>query len=81
MVTLAEKTNTKPVEKETCQHYWVIEPAEGKTSIGLCKNCGEWREFDNYIVVESWADDIFKIPSLPKLDDIDFDRKLARYLV
>ncbi len=81
MVMVAENTTTKSVGKETCQHHWMIEPADGKTSIGVCKQCGEWREFNNYIVVESWVDDIFKIPSLPRHDDIEFDRKLARYLV
>ena len=81
MVMVAEKSTTNTIEKGTCTHHWMIEPADGRTSVGVCKYCGEWREFENYVVVDSWVDDIFKIPSPPRIDDIDFDRKLARYLV
>ena len=30
-----------------CNHYWVIEVANGPTSVGCCKYCGETREFYN----------------------------------
>ena len=32
-----------------CQHYWMIEPAEGRTSSGECLLCGEKKIFPNYI--------------------------------
>jgi len=30
-----------------CEHYWVLESQHGKTSLGVCKYCGERREFLN----------------------------------
>jgi hypothetical protein len=33
----------------TCRHYWLIEPPNGPTSIGVCKICGATREFDNQL--------------------------------
>ena len=33
-----------------CCHHWVIEPAEGPTSLGVCRKCSESREFRNSIV-------------------------------
>lgn len=36
-----------------CQHYWVIEGARGSISRGMCKLCGEEREFYN-----SWPPDL-----------------------
>jgi hypothetical protein len=33
-----------------CRHYWHIETASGPTSRGVCKICGEEREFLN-----SWS--------------------------
>lgn len=34
---------------DTCQHFWVIEPAKGCTSPGVCRHCGETRQFKNSI--------------------------------
>ena len=33
----------------SCQHHWVIEPAEGSTSQGHCKKCHEVRDFKNSV--------------------------------
>ena len=30
-----------------CIHHWIIEPANGATSMGVCKLCGAEREFSN----------------------------------
>ena len=38
-----------------CRHYWVIQPASGPLSPGLCQVCGENREFKNY-VDHAWDD-------------------------
>jgi hypothetical protein len=32
---------------EECHHFWKIEVANGPKSIGVCKYCGEYREFLN----------------------------------
>ena len=46
----------KQIEGNGCQHYWLIEDARGSTSRGVCKLCGEEREFYN-----SWpAVDVLK---------------------
>jgi len=38
-----------------CRHYWTIESADGPTSRGICKVCGEEKEFLN-----SWLDASYK---------------------
>ena len=32
-----------------CAHYWVIEPANGPVSQGVCQVCLEVREFKNFV--------------------------------
>jgi hypothetical protein len=32
---------------ESCYHYWIIEPANSKISLGQCKYCGMTKEFSN----------------------------------
>lgn len=34
-------------QAEQCHHFWNIEVANGPTSFGRCKYCGESREFYN----------------------------------
>lgn len=34
-------------EQKPCIHHWMIEPSGGPTSIGICKHCGEVKEFYN----------------------------------
>ena len=35
------------VEGPQCRHHWLIESPHGATSWGMCKHCGERREFSN----------------------------------
>ena len=46
---MIEVEELKPPEKtlKSCQHYWIIEPANASTSTGKCKYCGITREFMN----------------------------------
>jgi hypothetical protein len=37
-----------------CQHHWVIEPANGPVSRGVCKLCQEVRDFGNSIDKSVW---------------------------
>lgn len=39
-----------------CCHHWVIQPADGPVSNGLCQVCGETREFKNYVESATWGD-------------------------
>lgn len=53
-------SRTSPVEEQEeqkCQHYWVIQPADGPISQGMCRNCGESREFKNYVEASTWGED------------------------
>ena len=45
-VKTAEK-RTVPVAVDECHHYWIIEVANGPTSEGVCKHCGETKIFYN----------------------------------
>jgi len=48
-----EKAVEQTAPKEECRHYWVIEPARGPVSRGVCKRCGAEKEFEN-IFTASW---------------------------
>jgi hypothetical protein len=39
-----------------CRHHWVIQPADGPVSNGVCQICGEIREFKNYVESATWGD-------------------------
>ncbi len=43
---IKEQVAERPPESG-CHHFWVIEVANGPTSSGCCKYCGEIREFYN----------------------------------
>lgn len=32
-----------------CRYYWIIESANGETSLGQCKYCGSVKEFENLL--------------------------------
>jgi hypothetical protein len=49
---MMRKLKDKPLTQEVvedngCQHYWMIEAANGPSSMGTCSRCGESREFMN----------------------------------
>ena len=53
---MSYKLKEAPEKLETgskCNHHWIIEGARGSTSQGICKLCGEERDFYN-----SWPPDI-----------------------
>ena len=39
-----------------CSHYWVIQPATGPLSQGICQACGEVRDFKNYVEAATWGE-------------------------
>ena len=39
-----------------CQHHWLIQSADGPESNGVCRICGETREFKNYVETATWGD-------------------------
>ena len=40
----------------TCSHHWVIQPATGPLSQGICQSCGEVRDFKNYVEAATWGE-------------------------
>ena len=57
---ITEPPATETVEEQAgpqCCHHWVIQPATGPVSSGVCQVCGEVREFKNYVEASTWGDD------------------------
>ena len=44
-----EEKHRERVEQQVCQHYWVIESALNRVSVGVCRLCAEEKEFNNLI--------------------------------
>jgi len=50
--TIPRETKVKPEEHQDeseCCHYWLIDSPNGTTSRGVCKFCGEERDFFNSV--------------------------------
>jgi hypothetical protein len=67
-----ERIEEKPA-KEQCHHYWVIEVANGPTSRGQCKYCGETREFLNAFPEFNPLRKNNNPLNLPKMPDVKID--------
>ena len=56
-----------------CAHHWLIETAAGPVSKGVCRLCGEEREFANSVgfMVTNWNSDpaISKAPQPNEAED------------
>ncbi len=46
-----------------CLHHWVIEPADGPTSEGVCQKCAEVKTFANYVAQNTWYNQSDPTPS------------------
>lgn len=55
----------------TCQHHWLIETAEGPTSLGKCQFCHESREFKNSVDTgeHGWVTPVRSATPVDNLDD------------
>ena len=82
MVTKVQDSRAKELTREhappeECAHYWVIETSLGSTSRGVCKLCGEAKEFSNVMpeplppTAKREKDPL----KLSKMDDVEFDEK------
>ena len=57
---MSEVAVTEPNEVTTepgCRHHWLIESPHGPTSMGICKLCGEQKEFRNSASDLLWEDE------------------------
>ena len=54
-VPSVKKTLLNPIVLDVagCQHYWVLDSPAGPLSRGVCRACGEEKDFPNYIEA-SW---------------------------
>lgn len=57
-----------------CQHYWVIEEANGPKSRGICKYCGAIRDFFNVMPDSSAPKHGANPLHLPKMSKVDLDK-------
>ena len=55
------ESESRPTEV-LCRHHWVIESPHGATSEGVCKKCGDTREFSNSTPEPSWDRDSAPMP-------------------
>ena len=46
---LREEKVEATVQTARCQHYWMIDPPDTRTSKAECLLCGERRKFPNYL--------------------------------
>ena len=58
---MVQQAGVAPVQEVSegsavCRHHWLIQAADGPISNGICRICGETREFKNYVETATWGD-------------------------
>ena len=66
----------KPVVKNECRHYWIIEGAKGPVSQGVCKFCGAKKEFHNSFPGSDYKGRDTRVFELPDLLETEADSEL-----
>lgn len=67
----------KQQEQPTCCHHWISEAPSGPVSNGICRLCGEEKEFKNYIETAPTGNDApaavdgSHYPVLPSFEDLN----------
>ena len=70
------KERTKDyVAKEQCRHYWIIGIANGPKSKGVCRYCGETREFFNSVPGLLTLKRDARPLDLPEMPDVELDEE------
>ena len=64
----------KVVPKEDHYHHWVIESANGPTSMGVCKYCSAEKEFHNVVPIPEVVKKNTRLFDLPELPDVEVDK-------
>ena len=66
------------IPASVCKHHWLIDAPQGATSTGVCKLCGEVREFCNSLAAmglpdygRAYADETGGEAKLPLIDTPD----------
>ena len=58
----ANRINLEDFVRLTCAHHWVIDAPNGHVSRGVCKLCGQVREFENSIENKTFSTHVGKPP-------------------
>ncbi len=72
--TRVKEENRESVPQDGCHHYWIIEVANGPTSRGICKYCGEEKEFLNTMPDFSDSKRGRSLLDLPKLRKVEIEK-------
>lgn len=56
MLKQENRSETIDISEVTCRHHWIIEPAVGPVSKGVCRKCGVHKEFKNYLEETPWRE-------------------------
>jgi len=67
MMNRSNVKEKKSAEIKFCRHYWDIEEADGPVSRGICKICGEEREFQNSWTGLSYTGKDARVFDLPNM--------------
>jgi hypothetical protein len=62
-------------EEEKCHHFWVIDVANGPSSLGKCKVCGEKKEFLNAFPTFNPLRKSSNPLHLPKLQGVEMEKE------
>lgn len=68
------KVQDKAKKADTCHHFWVIDVANGPSSKGTCKYCGEKKEFLNAFPVFNPLRKNTNPLTLPRLPEVEMDK-------
>ena len=55
---LGAGAGTDVLEVSECEHRWIIDSPNGPSSNGVCRECGEQKQFLNYIEGTAWGYDV-----------------------
>jgi len=61
------------IPEATCHHFWIIESANGPKSRGICKYCGERRDFFNSAPAEPVVKHHNHPLELPKIAEVELE--------
>ena len=70
-----EKVLEEDLSEDRCPHFWDIESANGPSSIGVCRNCGETKEFLNAFPTFNPLKKKGSPMDLPKMPDVKVDEE------
>ena len=65
----AEVKSEEYQDENECRHYWLIDSPNGPTSRGICKLCGEEKDFNNSMPEFTLYKREEKEPGQPKSSD------------